>query len=451
MSLLIPRALATLTLLAASLSAYADVSQQEAARLAREGHFKEAVEMYRTLLSKNPTSIGLRMDLADNLARDRQWEAAIAEYEAILRRQPNNAEALRGLATVRRWQGHVAEAKQAYQRARAADANSVDAKLGLAATYELDHDFTAARQHYDEAQKKWPADAAVQRAADDFRHRTNPRVYLFYEDDLSFRTEQLGLMVPAGGRDELGVEGQRETRFLYLTGDKTYERDDLKFLYTHFFGLNHTLDASAKRSAYHYEVPVPPGGTFSSAIDTYEEYRIRYTHPITPEQVTALRYTARPTTLVYGQSFLSHKVEVELRSAWTPRWRTLLGTGWLRDLAESPTSETDLQNYTLVKLGFEVDPTNELTLGARYVTNPDLDNTVDSMVIAEASYSIGGPFSALLRYRADDYKLGDDQSSLYAGLRYVPNAQLWSEFGLKYVERGPADGYYPLVSLVYNF
>ncbi len=437
-------------LLTTCLTAHAAVSEKEAALLVQDGQFGAAAEMYRALLEKNPASIGLRMNLADNLARDRQWSAAVAEYEAILKRQPNNAEALRGLATVRRWQGHIGAAKHAYQRARTVEPNSIDAKLGLAATYALDHDYAAAQRHYEEATKMWPTDAAVKRAATDFRHRANPRAYLYYEDDLSFRTEQLGLAVPFAGREELGVEGQRETRYLYLTGDKTYERNDAKLLYTHFFGLNHTLDGSAKKSRYSYEVPVPPG-TFSSAIDTYEEYRVRYTYPVTPEQVTALRYTARPTTLVYGQSFLSHKLEIELRSAWTPRWRTLLGTGWLRDLAENPTSEADLQNYTLVKLGFEVDPTNQLTLGARYVTNPDLDNTVDSMLIAEASYSFPGPLSALLRYRADDYKLGDDQSSLYAGLRYVPSSQFWSEVGLKYVERGPSDGYYPLVSLVVNF
>lgn len=438
------------TLAAICLPAHADVSDEEAGRLARDGQFAAAAEMYRTLLAKNPDSVGLRMNLADNLARDRQWSAAVNEYEAILKRHPKNTEALRGLATVRRWQGHIPEAKQAYQRVRALEPSNIDARLGLAATYSLDHDFAAAEQHYEEARKQWPRDQAVQDAADEFRHRSNPRVYVFYEDDLSFRTEQLGLAVPFGGREEIGAEAQRETRFLYLTGEETYQRNDAKLLYTHFFGLNHTLDASAKMSNYDYNFPIPPG-TFSSAIDAFEEYRVRYTRPFTPEQVAALRYTARPTKLVYGQTFVSHKVELDLRSAWTPRFRTLFGTGWLRDLAENPTSETDLDDYTLVKLGFEVDPTNRLTLGARYITNPDLDNSVDSTLLVEASYSFDGPFSTLLRYRADDYKLGDDQQSLYVGARYVPSSQFWSEFGIKYVERGPSDGYYPLVSVVYNF
>lgn len=443
---LVDRLTLVTALLLTSMTAAA-VTEQEAAELGRAGRFAEAAEAWRALLARQPDSARLRLELADALAKDRQWEAAVAEYEAVLRREPKNGEALRGLGTVRRWQGHIGEAKQAYEKARAVEPGSADALLGLAATYELDRDYESARRLYGEAAKRWPKDEGVQRAAANFRHRANPRAYLFYEDDLSFETKQAGVAVPFGAREEIGVEAQRETSFFYRTGDTSYTRDDAKLFYTHFFALNHALDASARHSSYDY--PSQPTGF--SAIDSYEEYRVRYTYPIVPEQVVAVRYTARPTKLLAGDDFVAHKLEAELRSAWSPRLRTVAGSGWLRDLDENATRASDLRTTTLLKLGVEGDPTNALTLSARYITNPDLDNTIDDTTILQASYDFAGSVSGLLRYKLDDYKVGDDQKSHYAGVRYVPNARFWSELGLKRVARGPEHGVYPLVSVVYNF
>jgi tetratricopeptide (TPR) repeat protein len=433
-------------LLLISMSAAA-VTEQEAAQLGRAGRHAEAAEAWRALLARQPESARLRLELADALAKDRQWDAAAVEYEAVLRRQPNNGEALRGLGTVRRWQGRTGDARRAYEKARAVEPGSADAALGLAATYELDHDYQVAQRLYSEAAKQWPKDEDVQQAAANFRHRASPRAYLFYEDDLSFETKQAGVAIPFGAREELGVELQREMSFFYRTGDTSYTRDDAKLLYTHFFALNHSIDASARHSSYDY----PRQPTDFSAIDSYDEYRVRYTHPFVPEQVGALRYTARPTELLAGDDFVAHKLEAELRSAWSPRLRTLAGTGWLRDLDDNATRASDLRTTTLLKLGIEGDPINELTLSARYITNPDLDNTIDDTTILQASYDFAGGVSGLFRYKLDDYKTGDDQNSYYVGARYVPTVRFWSELGIKRVERGPESGTYPLVSVVYTF
>lgn len=426
-------------------------TQKEAADFAERGDFAAAARVYDTLVAKDPKSVALRLALADALAKDRQWDRAATEYEKAVQLNPRNVEALRGLGTVRRWQGHLPEARQAYEKARTVAPSDSETHLGLAATYRLDHDFAAAQRLYDDAQTRWPRDTDVQQTAYDFARERRPRVNIFYEDDLSFETRQLGLAVPFAGREEFGVEHQTEKRVQYQTGTETYTRTDNKLLYTHFFGLNHALDASARQAAYDYAQPITGTG-FTTAIDSFSEYRVRYTVPVTPEQIVAVRYSARPTKLmITGDSFTAHKLEGEITSQWTPRFQTLLGTGQLRDLDENATSKNDLVNNSLTKLGFQADLTNRFQVSAKYITNPDLDNTVKGTTLLQADYTFTGTISGLARHRADDYKQGDDQTSFYLGLRYVPNSHLWSEFGVKRVERGTENSIDPLVSVVYRF
>jgi len=424
------------------------VTEQEATRMARQGDFAQAAEAYRSLLTQNPHSIRLRLALADALAKDLQWDNAIAEYQAALRTSPNNVEALRGIGKIRRWQGHIAQSKKAYLRAQERAADDPEPVLGLAAAQVLDHDFAEARQLYDRAAQRWPRDGDVRQAAYDFARQTNPRVYLFYEDDLSFTTKQAGFAVPFLSREEIGLDYQREESFLSDARTRTYVRTDHKLLYTHFFGFNHTVDASVRQSRYSYDQPV----TAFSAIDRFVEYRVRYTVPIVPEHIVAVRYTARPTTLkTSGQDFLSHKIEAEITSQWSPRFQTLLGTGWLRDLDANATSTSDMTNNTLAKAGFQAVLSSRWQISAKYITNPDLDNTVNSTRLLQADYGYNDVYSALARIRYDDYKQGANQIAYYLGVRIVPNSHLWSEVGAKYVKRGSNNGTYPLVSLVWRF
>ena len=425
------------------------VTEKEAVGAARRGDFAAAAAAYKQLVAENPFSVALRLEHADALAKDRQWNEAISEYEAILKLQPKNTEAVLGIATVRRWQGNIVEARRANEQARVLAPQNSDPMLGLAATYALDHDYDNAEKLYEQSVTTWPKDTGVQQAAYNFRRQRNPRLYLFVENDLSFETRQAGVSVPFAGREEIGAEYQEETSIAPALGNaRIYTRSDKKIFYTHYFGLNHMFDFSARNSEYQYNVAV----TDYASIDTYQEYRFRYTVPLSPEQVLSVRFSPRPTTLKLSQDhFTAHKIEAEINSRWTPRFTTLLGTGWLRDLDSNATSTAQLTDRSLLKLGAQLDVTNHLSLGAKFITNPDLDNSMNSTLIAEGSYSLTDAWSALGRMRADDYKTGADQTSYYAGARFVPNSHWWSEFGLKYVTRGAASGAFGLASVAYRF
>lgn len=426
-------------------------TEKEAAATARSGNFAAAAVVYQQLVAESPSSVALRLELADALAKDRQWDQAISEYEAVLKLQPNNTEAILGIGTVRRWQGNIVAAKRANEQARVLAPQNSDPVLGLAATYALDHDFDNAGKLYEQAVKTWPEDKGVQHSAHDFRRQRNPRLYLFLENDLSFETRQAGVSAPFAGREEIGAEYQEETSTAPSLGNaRIYTRSDKKIFYTHYFGLNQTLDFSARTSEYQYYVP--DTALSYTGIDTYQEYRFRYTMPLTPEQIFSVRYTARPTTLRLSQDqFTAHKIEAEFNSRWTPRFSTMLGGGGLRDLDSAATNTAQLTDRSLIKLGFQLDATNRLSIGAKYITNPDLDNTLNATVIAEGSYLLNNTWSALGRLRSDDNKTGASQTGYYLGARFVPNSYWWSEFGLKYVERGTASGVFGLASISYRF
>lgn len=448
------RTLATIALGCAMVcvgTAAAADTEEDAAGAARREEFAAAASAYQRLVEANPASVALRLELADALKKDRQWERAVDEYKTVLKHHPKNTEALQGLGTVRRWQGNVVEARRTYEQLLALAPQESGGMLGLAATYALDHDLASADTYYAQAEKMWPGDSSVQQAAHDFRRQRNPRIYLFWETDLSFETRQGGAIVPLGAREEIGAEYQQESSIAPQLGNaRIYTRSDQKIFYTHYFGLNHMLDFTARSSAYQYFVPDSALGY--SSIDTYQEYRARYTVPLTQAQVFAVRYSIRPTTLKLSQgSFNAHKVEVELNSRWAPSFSTLLGFGWLRDLDSNAISTSQLTDRSLVKAGFQWDATNRLSLGAKYITNPDLDKTMNATSLAEGSYTLTDTWSVLGRYRLDDYKNSANQTGYYLAARFVPNSNWWSEFGLKHSKRGSASGYYGLASVSYRF
>jgi tetratricopeptide (TPR) repeat protein len=428
-------------------------TEQEAARLMQQGDFAAAAQAYAALVQQNPKTLRLRLELADALAKDRQWDRALAEYDTVLRQSPNNVEALRGIGTVNRWRGNIDAAREAYRRALTVAPTDPANTLGLAAIEELDHNYDQARALHQQAEQQWPQDDQVRQAAYDFRRVSSARIYAYYENDLSFRTEIGGVSAPLLAREELGAEYQKETRFNYLTGSESYIRTDKKINYAHFFGLNNSLELDARASAYEYPTPptpLPPA--FSTAIDTFQEYRVRYTYPVTPEQLIAVRYSLRPTTLLNTQqTFIAHKLEANLVSQWQPRLQTLIGTGWLYDLNSNATTINDMSYQWLLKLGLTYTITSRTDVSASFITNPDLDSSINSTTIVQAGYSWTDHVAFLARGRYDDYKKGDDETTAYAAVRFTPSSRLWSEAGIKYVERGPESGIYPLLSVVLHF
>lgn len=388
-----------------------------------------------------PTPTGEAASI-DHLVRAYRWDEAVSSLRQALERNPDDAEAWRDLGRLLHWQGRPRESVQAYQKAAQLDPDDPDAVLGIAAAQRIDRNFRAARQSLAAASTRWPDDADVARAAHEFQRQANPGVHAFYEDDLSFRTRKLGAALPFLSRNELLLEAEEEER------PGVYTRDDRIGSLQHHFGINHSLELRVRQSDYSYDSPV---GDFA-AIDTFEEYRIRYTRPLAPRHVITARYAHRPTTLqVTRDRFAADKVEIDVRSQWTPRFALTLGTGALRDLEGDAASVRDLRTTVLVRAGAEYALTTAIGLAAGYITNPDLDNTIDSTRLAAVSWGFVNDWSALMRLRYDDYKEGDDQTSLYAGLRYSSGSHLWAEFGVKAGERGPRRATGPLVSVIYRF
>jgi hypothetical protein len=372
----------------------------------------------------------------------------------VLKREPKSIDALLGIGTVRRWQGNIAEARFAYEQVLSLSPQEPRGLQGLGATYALDHDYVNAEKYYAQAEKLAPGDSSVQQGAYDFRRQRNPRTYLLWETDLSFQTHQVGAVVPFGAREEIGAEYQDETSFYVPQVSDSrlliYTRSDKRLFYTHYFGVNDMLNLSVRSSAYQYHVPDTALG-FAS-IDTYQEYRARYTTPLTLDQVLSVRYTLRPTILKFSNGgFNSHKLETELNSRWSPRFSTQLGVGLLRDLDSNAKSTSLLTDRSLIKLGFQLDVTSRLSVGAKYITNPDLDNTMKATSITEAAYSISETWSMLGRYRTDAAKVGADQTEYYLACRFVPNSNWWSEFGLKHAKRDGVSGNYGLASISIHF
>lgn len=448
------RAVLACALLAAAAPALG-ATEEEAARAANEGRYEEAEAAYRALIARNPASLGLRINLADVLAKDRFWDEALREYRAALKLSPGNAEAWIGIGTVRRWQGHIDESVQAYEKARAAAPQDPAATLGLAGTYALDHDFSKAEQLYGQAAAKWPKDAGAQQAAYDFARQVNPRAYLYFEDDLSFQDRIAGVATPFGSREDIAYEHQQELRFLSETGEKTFTRTDDRLIYTHTFAYQQTLEASVKHSTFAYEPAAVPTSTatppFSTSIDSFDEFRVRYAHPFTPEQVGSARLTLRPTTLFFGQKFVSQKLEADMQSQWNPRLQTTFGTGVLHDLQDSATSESDLSYQVLWRVGAQYAISDRADVSFRYITNPDLDSSIYATTLVQAGYTYSSTYSGIFRVRYDNYKQADNQTSIYAGVRITPNSHLWSEFGVKYAARGPRDGLFGLASVIWRF
>ncbi|MQR02451.1 tetratricopeptide repeat protein [Glaciimonas soli] len=370
------------------------------------------------------------------------WNKALQIYRDELTKNEKNADAWRGIGRILRWEGHLEESRQAYEKAAALEPDDPDAALGIVNTYRLNHDFKQAAAGYADAQQRWPKDGDVQQAADEFAAESSPRVFAQYERDLAFRTETFGAGTPLLSNNDIQVVHVNDESL------GVYVRKDDDAIFTHFFGLNNFLEFRYRRSNYTYSAPA----TDFSDIDWFNEYRLRYTFPITPEQVGTVTYTYRPTTLLTTQqTYNSTKLELELHSQWTPRFATLVGAGELRDLNDNPTTVNDLRTTSLVKAGVEYMVTQRLQTTATYITNPDLDNSIHSKTLFLLSYQWRDDLSSLFRYRYDDYKDGVNQRIASLALRYTPTPHIWAEVGILTASRAGRSGVYPEGTLIYKF
>jgi tetratricopeptide (TPR) repeat protein len=138
--------------------------------LARQGDQPRALEALQELAALGPTSLQVRLSLAETLYASEDFELAAAAYSQVLQAEPGNGEALIGLARVHIQQyqprqarelleaqaaepalqrrsmqaraeyhqsvGELADAKQAYQRLLHENENDHEVRLSLGALYE---------------------------------------------------------------------------------------------------------------------------------------------------------------------------------------------------------------------------------------------------------------------------------------------------------------------------
>ena len=90
----------------------------------RAGRLSAAVEAYEAALVRAPDYLDARMNLALSLAAMAAFEPAEAALDAVLVQQPGHAGALNELGNLKRRQGDLAAAEDAFDRAIAGDANA---------------------------------------------------------------------------------------------------------------------------------------------------------------------------------------------------------------------------------------------------------------------------------------------------------------------------------------
>ena len=98
---------------------------------AMQGKHRQAIQLYERLLSLQPRSRGLRMDLAAALSASRLDDAALATYDELLSIHQNHLPALRKLARLCMKRSDDLRARQCFERIIALAPNDLEAQQGL--------------------------------------------------------------------------------------------------------------------------------------------------------------------------------------------------------------------------------------------------------------------------------------------------------------------------------
>jgi choline-sulfatase len=122
-----------------------------AGRYDKEHRYKEAMNLYRTALSKGIESGLLHSRIADLLLREGKKDEAIAEYEKAMQLNPVDTESLANLATAYMDQGNLDDAEGAFKRILAIRADSATAQNGLGLIAVQRRDPQAARRYFERA------------------------------------------------------------------------------------------------------------------------------------------------------------------------------------------------------------------------------------------------------------------------------------------------------------
>lgn len=120
-------------------------------RYEKGGRYKEAMNLYRTALTKGIESGRLHSRIADLLLREGKKDEAIAEYEKAVQFNPSDLDSLANLATAYLEKGRLGDAERVFKRILATDPDHAPAQNGLGLIAVQRRDPQAARGYFERA------------------------------------------------------------------------------------------------------------------------------------------------------------------------------------------------------------------------------------------------------------------------------------------------------------
>jgi choline-sulfatase len=120
-------------------------------RYEKEGRYKEALNLYRTALTKGIESGQLHSHIATLLLHEGKKDEAIAEFEKATQLNPSDSESLANLATAFLEKGRLDDAERDFKRILAIDADNATAQNGLGLIAIQRRDPQTARGYFERA------------------------------------------------------------------------------------------------------------------------------------------------------------------------------------------------------------------------------------------------------------------------------------------------------------
>jgi LmbE family N-acetylglucosaminyl deacetylase/tetratricopeptide (TPR) repeat protein len=130
---------------------------------AKVGHFEEAIDAYRRLLSRSPGNVDALTHLARLESWTGQYDHAIVLYRDALSLRPDDRELKSDLADVLTWSNRLEEAERLYERVLAQEEGHHEALKGLVRARRLRGDLEGAAAPLDRALALYPRDPDLHR------------------------------------------------------------------------------------------------------------------------------------------------------------------------------------------------------------------------------------------------------------------------------------------------
>lgn len=360
----------------------ADVALQEPARLLEQGRFRQAEELLRKVVARQPDNAEAHQLLGDAYRSEAEGPMAEREYRRAIALGRRNPELFQSLATVEKWDRHFSDARNSYR-----------------AEIEMAPDNREARSELD--------DLRLQRGATLFG------AYGGWETDSTARGWQTELAYRGLDKVDAYVGAAYADKFFY-TRQSTYGRAYL------FFSPTGYVELSLGEKNYNYPVaknPVPDANAYrnvpSISVEVGDQLR--------PNLQLSVSYEFfRPNFFFApGDYANNNKVGAELsyRTAWKPLQLRLM-SAVLRDPDPDRTVVDKINRRVTVAYGTQYLVGGGAALSLRrldaellLLPNRDLDRSTDYSVLAQAAIPVRKPLTLRTGYIFDHYSA----SSLFSG------------------------------------